>query len=121
MSKINFEIIIPNESEVIKSLGMNNYGDTQLFLTHRAKVRMERHVPLRTGKLIRSAIEDYNTIIYSAITEIGFDYADVVYRGINFNFNEAPQRGAYWDQKMMIEQGKELENDIQKYLDDRRG
>lgn len=115
MAITTVKIEFPSLNSVIKDLGLNRTGDVQQYATHRARIRMGRHVPRRTGVLEETAYEDYDGVVYPQI------YARPMYFGLEFNFNEAPQRGAFWDKKMIADQGNQFENDIQTYVDKRRG
>lgn len=127
--------------EVIKDLGLDRTGAVQQYATHRAKVRMDMHVPFRSGVLRRTAYEDYDKVVYPQ------PYARYLYRGklmvdpvtgsawarkgtkkklteVNLKFNGAPQRGSHWDQRMINAQGEQFYREIQKkaeeYADKRR-
>lgn len=111
------KIEMENIKEVVKDLGFDQKGKVQQYVTHRAKVRMDRHVPSDTTALRNQAIENYDEVIYGAPGTSSNVYASIVYRNPALNFQGAPQRGAHWDRKTIADQGDQFFNEIQEFSD----
>lgn len=112
---------MPGTWQTIADLGLDPSGDVQAFVTRRAAERMDKYVPFRTG-VLRGTV-DYT----SDPTQVEYvqEYARPMYFGISttgrpLNYNEAPQRGAFWDEKMMAAEGDQFFKEIQDYSDKKR-
>jgi len=132
----NFKINMPSVEIMIAKIGMDRKGDVQEEVTKRAKDRMEPFVPKRNNVLIEQARAEYDKIIYgppgSGPGSESNAYARYVYWGKvmagnprkatnrPLEYNEAPQRGAQWDVRMMANQGKNLIKDIQEYINNKK-
>jgi len=128
MAKIvETKIDMPSFDDVVKDLGMNKTGDFQQHMTHRARVRMERHVPSSVGVPARpsglreTAQEDYDGVIYGPSGTEANAYASIVYHwpqeGIHWT---TPGTGSFWDKRMMADQEEQLIQDIQTFIDRRK-
>lgn len=131
------KLTMPSFDEEIKDQGFNRTGDVQQYATQRAEFRMRRHVPKGDTGLLGDNVKigddyveyesEYSRYQYFGILyvdpETGSSYArkDVkkVPTGINLNYSGAPQRGAFWDEKMIADQGDQYFEDIQDYVDKR--
>lgn len=113
---------MPDFSQATKDLGVDERGKVQAFATKRAAMRMDKYVPTRTGTLRGTA--DYTSVP----TEVTYvqPYARPMYFGISqggkpINYNGAPQRGAFWDEKMVGAEGDQWAQDVQEYSDRLKG
>ncbi|MEG0304358.1 MAG: hypothetical protein RR576_01390 [Oscillospiraceae bacterium] len=64
------------------------------------------YVPMDTTALIKSGI--LGTVIGSGEVNYITPYAARLYYNPQYNFNEAPQRGAFWFERMKIDHGSEI-------------
>lgn len=99
---------------IIKKHGLDKDGDIQRFATQTAIDLMDKHVPYRHGFLRESALNLGNMAVYGGGN---VPYAKRLYYNPEYNFNEAPQRGAYWDKKMMADSKDIFFRTIQKYVE----
>lgn len=122
----------------ISDLGLDEHGAVQKFVTLSAKERMDDHAPSLTGAMRQAAHtqESPPAVVYPSVQ------ARFLYHGLymiyeptgstwapagetkivdpqmrELHFNEAPRRGAFWDQKMIAEQGDKFFRDIQEFSD----
>ena len=104
--------------EMIKQVGLDKGGVVQNQLNFRAAVRMDKYIPSDTMALRKS--KDYDSDPEGVIYDT--PYAQKMYYGVTrkgkpINYSGAPQRGAFWDEKMMAAEGDELVKDMQKVVD----
>lgn len=91
---------------IFVSLGIQEHGKAQLFLTNEAYRRMSKYVPFRTGKL-----RDTTTIKPGSVT-YEVKYAKRQY----YNNKGSGIRGKFWDKRMMSAEQNQLTSDLQKYI-----
>lgn len=109
--------------QVTKDLGIDAQGRVQAFATKRAAMRMDRFTPKREGVLIST--KDYTSVP----TEVTYPqpYARNMYFGIdqrtgrNWTYTGAPQRGSFWDEKMIAAEGDQWVKEVQEYSDRLKG
>lgn len=91
-------------------------GEVHKYLNEQALQRMGKYVPKDTGNLIASGkVNGDNKIVYDT------PYAQKMYYGISskgkpIKFNGGPQRGSYWDKKMLAAEGEELTADLSRFV-----
>lgn len=113
------KVDLPDFKQATKDLGIDSAGKVQAFATKRAAMRMDKFTPKREGVLIST--KDY-TSVPTEVTYIQ-PYARNMYFGIdqrtgrNWTYTGAPQRGGFWDERMMAAEGDQLARDIQAYSD----
>lgn len=106
-----------NFSQAIKDLGLDQLGRVQAFATKRAAMRMDKYVPMREGVLIST--KDY-TSVPTQVTYVQ-PYARSMYFGVDprtgraFTYSGAPQRGSFWDVKMIAAEGAQWVKEVQEY------
>jgi hypothetical protein len=73
------------------------------------------YVPLRSGTLKGSATRNlahpYEEIVYDG------PYAARLYHNSQYNFNEAPKRGAFWDKRAWADNKDTFLSNLQKFVD----
>lgn len=102
--------------QATKDLGLNEAGAVQQYATKRAAERMDKYVPFRGGVLKGDITVEDTQITYKQ------EYARPMYFGISsagnpIQYNGAPQRGAFWDEKMIAAEGDEWVAEVQEYSD----
>lgn len=110
---------MPDFSQATKNLGIDERGAVQAYTTKRAAMRMDKFTPRREDVLIET--KDYTSVP----TQVTYDqpYARAMYFGIDvrtgeaFNYGGAPQRGAFWDEKMIAAEGDQWTREVQEYSD----
>lgn len=111
MSKFDYQCTF-NLQDCIKTLGLDEKGRVQQFVTNEFKKNVQAFVPLdeaekyeNPGRLIDSChIENDTDVVWST------PYARNLYYHREYNFQGAPVRGAYWASRYLQDGGlKELE------------
>lgn len=113
------KVDLPDFKQATKDLGIDEYGKVQAFATKRAAMRMDKFTPKREGVLIST--KDYTSVP----TEVIYvqPYARNMYFGIdqrtgrNWTYTGAPQRGAFWDEKMVAAESDVWVKEVQEYSD----
>ena len=128
-------------SKAIKGLGLDKHGAVQKYATHRARMYMDPYLPMRSKVLARTAVERDSEIEYvqpySRVHYFGKLMVDPITgkgaffsKGYGFwsrpnvrkipsnrdmKYNGAPQRGPFWDKRMIADKGKQFFRDIQNF------
>lgn len=92
-----FDGFLCDEKAVIKSRGLDDGGEVQKYIDTQVLQLCEPKVPKDTGALIQSGI--INTVIGSGQVKYSTPYARRWYY-MEANFQEAPERGTYWFERM---------------------
>lgn len=108
MSKLDYQCSF-NLDDCIKKLGLEERGKVQQFVTNEFMKNVQSFVPFdlagkyeKPGRLIDSChIEDGTDVVWST------PYARRLYYHPEYNFQEAPMRGAYWADRYMQNGGRE--------------
>lgn len=88
-------------AEILEKRGLQDYGPVQSFVDSEVIRYCDPKVPFRTGTLKDSALTA--SVIGSGLIVYATPYAARMYYNPQFNFNGAPERGAFWDQRMAAE------------------
>ena len=100
-----FDGFLCDEKAVIKSRGLDDGGEVQKFIDSECLKLCEPKVPKDTGALIQSGI--INTVIGSGEIKYSTPYARRWYYR-DANFQEAPERGTYWFERMKAQYKKQI-------------
>lgn len=135
---------MPRTGQTIADLGLDPSGDVQAFATRRAAERMDKYVPFRTGVLRGTVdytsdptqveyVQEYARFLYfGRIMRVNPDGTGSTWASAGgtkyisstgkdmLDFSGAPQRGAFWDEKMMATEGDQFFKEIQDYSDKKR-
>lgn len=109
------KVDMPSFAQVTKNLGIDEKGKVQTFATKRAAMRMDKYVPMRTGILIQTKVVRQTEIEYVQV------YARPMYFGIDprtgkrYTYGGAPQRGSFWDEKMIKVEGEQWVDEVQEF------
>lgn len=90
----------------LDDLGLQDAGPVQRFVDSEVVRLCDPKVPFRTGALKNSAL--YATVIGSGEVVYATPYAARMYYNPQYRFNEAPERGAYWAERMWSESGDDI-------------
>lgn len=139
------EIDLPGTEDLLKGLNLEEAGKVQRFFTLDVMRRADKYVPFETGVLKNSVIPspDYAELIYSTpyaqymwfgklmvdpITGKGAFHDPIsgrfwsrpntpkVLTDIDLNYNEAPQRGAFWIDRMWEAEGNEIIREVEDFI-----
>ena len=109
--KITYKLEDFDKNKIINKFGMQNNGDTHLFLANSCFRRMHKYVPLDTGALASTATVKAGSVTYEQ------PYAHRQYtknkgKGI---------RGKYWDKKMVANEREQLSKEVENYAKKMKG
>ena len=98
-------------SLILERHGLALDGPAQTFVDSEVIRYCDPKVPFETGKLKDSALAasviGQGTIVYDT------PYARRMYYNPQYNFNEAPERGAYWFERTMAEHKEDIVSGVQ--------
>ena len=105
-------------TSVIKArLGIEPNGKVQKFFTNTCYKHMDKYVPKRDGNLRTIVDIQPNSITYEQ------EYASYQYYGIRADGTHevrnytTPGTGTYWDKRMVSAEMKDVEKEVQDYVD----
>lgn len=102
----SFKTFIFNKDKILKSRGIEKGGKVQQFIDSECLRLCEKKTPKDTGALIQSGI--INTKIGSGQVIWRTPYARRLYYHPEYHFNQSPERGAYWFDRMKAQHGKQI-------------
>lgn len=117
---------------ILNRIGVGADGDVQMQVTRIINQRITRYMPYRTGVLatklkhIKSPTEievlgPYARYQYFGKVMVGPPPKVVTNRDLVYTKTKNPLAGPFWDRRMMQAEGKQIANEIQRYVDRRRG
>lgn len=109
--KINLS---PTETILLKRK-LNKRGEGQRFLTSEVRRLSDGHVPLDVGILKSNVTMDINSITYKSVYA-KYQYYGVSKNGKELNYQHSPQRGKFWDRKMLSTRKDELLKSVSKFI-----
>lgn len=95
-----------NRNRVLGSRGLDDNGRVQKFIDSECLRLCENKIPKDTSALIQSGI--INTQIGSGQVKWRTPYARRLYYHPEYNFNQSPERGAYWFDRMKTQYKKQI-------------
>lgn len=95
---IVFRTFVCNPKTAIVNRGLGDGGRVQKFIDNECLRLCDGKTPKDTGALIQSGIA--NTTIGSGQVKWSTSYARRMYYHPEYNFSQAPERGAYWFERM---------------------
>ena len=101
-----FKAFTPSVKEIMAKRGLDENGRVQQFIDTQCLKLCENKVPKDQSFLIQSGI--INTKIGSGEVKWGTKYARRLYYHPEYNFSEAPERGAYWFERMKQQHKDEI-------------
>ncbi len=109
--KISYTLKDFNKKKIIDKYGMQDGGNTQLFLANTCFRRMQKYVPFDTGALSTTATVKPGSVTYEQ------PYAHKQYttnkgKGI---------RGKYWDKKMVANEKGQVAKEVENYAKKLKG
>lgn len=109
--KISYTLKDFNKKKIIDKYGMQENGNTQLFLANTCFRRMQKYVPFDTGALSTTATVKPGSVTYEQL------YAHKQYttnkgKGI---------RGKYWDKKMVANEKGQVAKEVENYAKKLKG
>lgn len=95
-----------NRDKILKSRGLEENGKVQQFIDSECLRLCDKKIPKDTGALIQSGI--INTRVGSGQVIWRTPYARRLYYHPEYNFNQSPERGAYWFDRMKAQHKKQI-------------
>jgi hypothetical protein len=93
-----------NMDTVLKNHGIETGGRVQKYIDSEVLRLSEQFVPKDTGELISSGIRNTKLgsgeVVYNTVYARRWYYRNTTDGGEPVHFNEAPQRGSYWFERM---------------------
>lgn len=87
--------------KILDRRGLGAGGTVQKFVDSEVIRYCDPKVPFRTGTLKSSALTA--SVVGEGLVVYATPYARRLYYNPQYNFNEAPERGAYWFERAMAE------------------
>lgn len=109
--KITYTLKDFNKNKIIDKYGMQEKGNTRLFLANSCFRRMQKYVPFDTGALSTTVTVEPGSVTYEQ------PYAHKQYttnRGKGI-------RGKYWDKKMVANEKAQLAQEVENYAKKMKG
>lgn len=105
---IGFDCVLdlPSAEEILGERGLGKGGTVQKLIDAEIIRRCDPKVPFRTGALKDSA--QTSTAIGSGVIVYNTPYARRMFYNPQYHFNGAPERGAFWAQRMWAEDGDDI-------------
>lgn len=102
----SFQTLRLNENQIMRRRGLEKGGRVQQFIDSECLRLCETKIPKDQSFLIQSGIT--NTQIGSGQVIWRTPYARRLYYHPEYNFNEAPERGAYWFDRMKTQYKEQI-------------
>ena len=97
--------------QILRNRGLNKNGDAQRFFTHEVRRLSDPYVPMKSGMLKNSAIENVDTIVYPQ-----------VYSKKQYEQNRGSGlRGKLWDRRMWADRGDEVVQSVARFAGGKPG
>ena len=109
-------VYIDSFSEIEKKLGIQDDGPAEAFLIQTCYKHMDKYVPQRDGFLRTIVSIDTNSITYEseyASYQYYGEWEDGTHKVQNYT---TPGTGPYWDERMKSAEGKDVEEELQKFI-----
>ena len=100
-----------DNNKILKQYGIQKNGNTRLFASNRAFLRMQKYVPYDTGALSLTATVKPGSVTY----EVPYAHRQYV------NNKGKGIRGKYWDRKMWSAEGNILTREVETYMKRMKG
>lgn len=104
--EIKYELKDFDKSKIIDKYGLQENGNSRLYLANRAFIRMQKYVPYDTGALSTTVTVRPGSVTY-----------EQPYAHRQYVSNKGKEiRGKYWDRKMWSAEGDKLTKEVEKYM-----
>ena len=108
---LNYTLKDFDKGKIVDKYGMNEEGDTQLFLSNTCFRRMQKYVPFDTGALSTTATIKPKTVTY-----------ELPYAHKQYTTNKGKGlRGKYWDKKMISAEKDAIVKEVEAYAKKKKG
>ena len=109
--KLNYTLKDFDKNKIVDKYGMQENGDTQLFLANTCFRRMQKYVPLDTGALSTTATIKPHKVIY-----------EMPYAHKQYTTNKGKGiRGKQWDKKMVSAEKQLIIKEVEEYAKKTKG
>lgn len=109
--QIKYELEQLDNNKIIKQYGIQKNGNTRMYASNRAFLRMQKYVPFDTGALSLTATVKPGSVTYEQ-PYAHRQYVENKGKGI---------RGKYWDKKMWSAEGHILTKEVEAYMKKMKG
>jgi hypothetical protein len=109
--KISYTLKDFNKKKIIDKYGMQENGNTQLFLANTCFRRMQKYVPFDTGALSTTVTVKPGSVTY-----------EMPYAHKQYTTNKGKGiRGKYWDKKMVANEKGQVAKEVENYAKKLKG
>lgn len=106
--KFDARVDLSGLNTILEERGLTPGGQVQAFVDSEVIRYCDPKVPFKTGALKDSALTA--SVIGEGMVVYATPYAAKMYYNPQFNFNGAPERGAYWVERMEAEHLDDIVN-----------
>ena len=113
-------------AKILKKYGLGESKEARRFLAEDVERKCQPYVPMAaesSAHMVNAARVTDDSIIYPGpyahyqyVGEVMAGRAPKHYTGRNIDYHGGPMRGKQWDERMMADHGKEVEQDFENYL-----
>ena len=116
--KIEYSLKDFDKGKIISKFGLNNNGKSNLYMSNRCFIRMQKYVPrlnniLSTHTTVKPGSVTYEEK-YAHAQYVGYTKGKVVHY-------TTPGTGTYWDRKMWSAEGNLLTKEVGNYIKKMKG
>lgn len=118
--RVNMTFSIPSVATVSKKLGTDERGDVQKKVTDEVFKRIKNYMPISSGELTASKTR----VVSPTMIKVDGPYARRQFFGrrkdgspYRYNRNANPKAGPHWDRRMLADEGVQLREEVQRYID----
>lgn len=113
-----------NAKKILTSRGLGGSNKVQKHVASKVKSLSDKYTPFRGGDLMKAQIApDGSQIVYPGphghyqwYGKVMAGRAPKKYTGGDLTYNGGPMRGPRWTERMMIDKRKEIENDVEQFI-----
>ena len=114
-----------NTRKILESRGLGATNKARKYLASEIVRLSDPYVPFQQGMLKnqRQIASDGSQIVYTAPYAHYQYYGEVMagrapkhYTGRALKYNGAPMRGAFWTERMLIDKGREVKKNVERYI-----
>lgn len=111
--KIEYTLKDFDGNKIKNKFGLGHEGNSRLYLSNRAFIRMQKYVPRDTGALSTTVTIKPRSVTY----EQPYAHAQYVgYTNGEVTHYNTPGTGTYWDRRMWSAEGNLLTREVEKYM-----
>lgn len=111
LMSVRVKLTMSPTQEILLKRGLNKGGKVRRFFTHEVRRLSDPYVPMKSGMMKDSAIENVDNIVYPQV----YSKKQYMYNG------GSGLRGKLWDQRMWADRGDEIVKSVAAYAGGKPG